>query len=155
VSPKWFGTADPPTQAARRRILINWPHILLALICSTVVTSLTDWYFFGVLFHDRYAKTPGVWRTYRDKRDEYRSIAISEAMLAVSSLVFILACSGLGLVSAKPALLAAVTVWVMIPVPLLATNAIFIPMDRLIVVSHSLGWLARLLVSALFVSWFL
>jgi len=135
--------------------LINWPHILLAFICSAVVTSLTDWYFFGVLFHGRYAKTPAVWRTYRDKSDEYRSIGMSQALLAVSSLVFILVCSGLGLVSTKSALLAAVTVWVMIPVPLIATNAIFIPMDRLIVVSHSLGWLARLLVTALFVSWFL
>jgi hypothetical protein len=142
-------------QAGRRRFLINWPHILLAFICSAVVASLTDWYFFGVLFHDRYAKTPAVWRRYRDKSDEYRSIVISQAVLAVSSLVFILVCSGLGLVSARSALLAAVTVWVMIPVPLLATNAIFIPMDRSIVVSHSLGWLARLLVTALFVWWFL
>jgi hypothetical protein len=133
----------------------NWPHILLAFICSSVVTSLSDWYFFGILFHERYAKSPAVWRKYRDKSDEYRSIAISQAMLAVSSLVFILACSGLGLVSVKSALLAAATLWLMIPVPLLATNAIFIPMDRLIVVSHSLGWLARLHVTGLFVSWFL
>jgi hypothetical protein len=108
-----------------------------------------------VLFHDRYGKTPGVWRRYRDKSDEYRSIAISQALFAVSSLVFILMCAHLGLVSGKSALLTAVTVWVMIPVPLLATNAIFIPADRLIVVSHSLGWLARLLVTALFVAWFL
>jgi len=129
--------------------------VLLAFLCSAAVTSLTDWYFFGVLFHNRYAKTPGVWRMYRDKNDEYRSIGIAQAILVVSSLVFILVCSSLGLVSAKSALLMAVTVWVMIPVPLIATNAIFIPMDRLIVVSHCLGWLARLLVTALFVSWFL
>jgi|SRR5215469_1233341 len=134
---------------------MNWPHILLAFICSAVVTSLTDWYFFGVLFHDRYGTTPGVWRTYREKSDEYRSIGIAQAILAVSLLVFILACSRLGLTSAKSALLTAGTVWAMIPVPLIATNAVFIPMDRLLVLSHSLGWLARLLVTALFVSWLL
>ena len=108
-----------------------------------------------MLFHDRYAKTPALWRTYRDKSDEYRSIGISQAILAISSLLFIIVCSGLGLVSAKSAFLTAATLWVMIPVPLLATNAIFLPMDRLIVVSHSLGWLARLLVTAAFVSWLL
>jgi hypothetical protein len=43
----------------------------------------------------------------------------------------------------------------MIPVPLLATNAVFIPMDRLITVSHALGWLARLVITAVFVSWLL
>ena len=102
-----------------------------------------------------YAKTPALWRTYRDKSDEYRSIGISQAILAISSLLFIIVCSGLGLVSAKSAFLTAATLWVMIPVPLLATNAIFLPMDRLIVVSHSLGWLARLLVTAAFVSWLL
>jgi hypothetical protein len=40
----------------------------------------------------------------------------------------------------------------MIPVPLLITNAVYIPMSRLIVVSHSLGWLARLLVTAICVA---
>ncbi len=40
----------------------------------------------------------------------------------------------------------------MIPVPLLMTNAVYIPMSRRIVVSHSLGWLARLLVTAVCVA---
>jgi len=97
----------------------------------------------------------GVSRTYRNQREEYRSTALSEAILAGSSRVFILACSHLGLVSTKRALLAAGTVWVMISVPLLATHALAIPMDRLLVASHALGGLARLLVTALCVSWFL
>jgi hypothetical protein len=35
---------------------------LLALVAATAVISLTDWLFFGVLFHDRYQRTPEVWR---------------------------------------------------------------------------------------------
>jgi|HubBroStandDraft_4_1064222.scaffolds.fasta_scaffold50603_4 hypothetical protein len=73
--------------------------------------------------------------------------------MSISSLVFILVCGRLGFVSSASTLLAAVALWVMIPVPLLATNAIFIPMDRSIVVSHSFGWLARLVITALCVSW--
>jgi hypothetical protein len=134
---------------------MNWLRILVAFIASAVVTSLSDWYFFGVLFHDRYRRTPGVWKSYRDKNDELFSIATAQAFLAVSTLVFILVCSYLGWVSAKSSLVAAVILWMMIPVPLLATNAVFIPMDRLITVSHALGWLARLVITAVFVSWVL
>ena len=130
-------------------------HLLLAFLASAILASFTDWYCFGVLFHDRYGHTPGVWKKYRDKKDEMTSIGISQAIMSISSLVFILVCSHLGLVSMPLTLLAAVVVWAMIPVPLLATNAIFIPMDRWIVVSHSLGWLARLVITALCVSWLL
>src|SRR5216684_1508436 len=55
---------------------MNWTQVLLTLVASAVVASFTDWYFFGVLFHDRYLVTPGVWRQYKDKKDEMRSIAI-------------------------------------------------------------------------------
>jgi hypothetical protein len=134
---------------------MNWLRIVVAFVASAVVTSLSDWYFFGVLFHDRYQRTPGIWRRYRDKADERLSIGAGQATLSVSSLVFILVCAYLGWVSAKSSLTAAVILWVMIPVPLLVTNAIFIPMDRLIVLSHSLGWLVRLVVTALIVAWLL
>jgi hypothetical protein len=124
------------------------PDRSLAFLASAVVASFTDWYFFGVLFHDRYRATPGVWKRYRDKKDETRSIAISELVMSITSLVFIVACAHQGWTSLPNAALAAGIAWLMLPVPLLITNAIYIPMDRLIVVNHSLGWLARLLVSA-------
>jgi hypothetical protein len=132
---------------------MNGLHIVFVFIASAILASFTDWYFFGVLFHGRYGLTPGVWKKYRDKRDEMTSIGISEGIMSISSLVFILVCGRLGFVSSASTLLAALALWVMIPVPLLMTNAIFIPMHRSIVVSHSLGWLARLVITALCVSW--
>ncbi|MGH8290933.1 MAG: hypothetical protein ACREV7_18290 [Steroidobacteraceae bacterium] len=75
--------------------------------------------------------------------------------MCVSQLVFVTVCAYLGLVTNGSCLLAALALWIMIPVPLLAPNAIFIPMDRLIVVSHSLGWLVRLLITQLCASWLL
>lgn len=134
---------------------MDWLHILIAFLASAIVASFTDWYFFGVLFHNRYGRTPGVWKRYKDRKDEMMSIAASQAIMAVSSFVFIIACAHLGLVTMTTSILAALAVWVMIPVPLLATNAIFIPMDRMIVVSHSLGWLARLIITALCATWLL
>src|SRR5262245_38479504 len=128
---------------------MNGLHILFAFLASAVAASFTDWYFFGVLFHDRYKSTLGVWKEYRNKKDEMTSIAISQVIMSISSLVFILVCAQLELLSVLSALLFAVAAWLMIPVPLLATNAVFIPMDRMIVLSHSLGWLARLAITAL------
>ena len=134
---------------------MSWLHVVLALVVAFVAASFTDWYFFGVLFHERYGRTPGVWRKYKDKKDEVTSIAISEAIMAVSLLVFILVCGYLRRTSLESALAAAAVIWVMIPLPLLATNALYIPMDRAIIASHALGWLARLCVAALCVAWLL
>ena len=134
---------------------MNWLHVLYAFVASAIIASFTDWYFFGVLFHERYLKTPGAWKKYRNKSDEITSISISELIMSVSSFVFIVACGHLGLISPTAALLAAVTIWIMIPLPLLAVNAVFMNIDRMIVVSHSLGWLTRLVITALCVAWLL
>jgi hypothetical protein len=134
---------------------MNWLHVLYAFVASAIIASFTDWYFFGVLFHERYNRTPGAWRKYRDKKDEISSILVSQVIMSVSSLIFIVACGHLGLVSLTASLVAAVTIWIMIPLPLLAVNAVFMSIDRMIVVSHSLGWLARLVITALCVTWLL
>ena len=134
---------------------MNWLHILYAFVASAIVASFTDWYFFGVLFHERYNRTPGAWRKYRDKKDEIATISISQLIMSVSSLVFIVACGHLALTPLASSLLAAGTIWVMIPLPLLAVNAAFMNIDRMIVLSHALGWLARLVITALCVTWLL
>jgi hypothetical protein len=131
---------------------MNWAQVFLAFVASAILASFTDWYFFGVLFHDRYRATPGVWRQYSDKKDEMRSIALSELFMGVSSFVFTVVCGRQGWTSLSNAAVAALVAWVMLPVPLLLTNAVYVPMSRLIVVSHSLGWLARLLVTAICVA---
>jgi hypothetical protein len=134
---------------------MTWLSIGGAFVASAVATSLSDWYFFGVLFHSRYLKTPGVWKAYRDRKDEQNSLVMAQAVLTVSTLVFILVCAHQGWVSAGTSIPAAIILWVMVPLPLIVVNAIYIPMDRWLVVSHSLGWLARLIITALLVSWFL
>ena len=53
------------------------------------------------------------------------------------------------------ALRMATTVWVIVPVPLLITNALFAKIHRAIVVSHSLGWLVKLCLAAIASAWVL
>ena len=39
---------------------MNTGRFVLTVLAATVGTSLTDWLFFGVLFHDRYLAYPEV-----------------------------------------------------------------------------------------------
>jgi hypothetical protein len=34
----------------------------LAILLSGLAVSMTDWFFFGVLFHDKYLAYPEIWR---------------------------------------------------------------------------------------------
>ena len=133
---------------------MNWLLLLMTFIASTVVGSFTDWYFFGVLFHSRYQKTPDTWKKYKDKKDEMKSIGLAQIFMSFSSLVFIYSCAKMGWTTWSTSLTTALTVWIMVPLPLLMTNAIFIPMDRFIVLGHALGWLVRLIITAACISIF-
>jgi hypothetical protein len=46
-------------------------------------------------------------------------------------------------------------VWVAASVPIIFSNIVWIKMDPLLGVSHSLGWLTRFVVTALIGSWLL
>ena len=41
---------------------MNWTHFGLAVLSAGIISSITDWFFFGVLFHNNYKINPEVWR---------------------------------------------------------------------------------------------
>ena len=128
---------------------MNWVRILEAAILASVVASFTDWYFFGILFHDRYNKNgPGFWRQYTDKKDEVRSIFIATLAQSVTCFIFIPLCGYFGVTTLLRASILAGIAWLMLPVPILFSYAIFARIDRMLILSHSLGWLARLVICA-------
>ena len=43
-----------------------WARLALAAIVAGTSVSLTDWLFFGVLFHEKYQMYPEVWRTSQE-----------------------------------------------------------------------------------------
>jgi len=49
----------------------------------------------------------------------------------------------------------AVAVWLIGPLPLILTNAAFMKLHGVFVVSYATGWLVKLLVVAVMASWFL
>jgi hypothetical protein len=61
----------------------------------------------------------------------------------------------LGVHSVTSALLLALAVWLIGPLPLILTNAAFIKLHRVFVVSYATGWLVKLVLVAVAVGWFM
>jgi Protein of unknown function (DUF1761) len=115
---------------------------VVAVVAATIVVSLSDWLFFGVLFHDRYDETPEVWRT----GSEGPRIAASTVSVLVGAIAFFVIAAGLQVRGLRPALMLALLVWLAGSLPQTFMNTLYIKYSPSIGVSHSLGWLARALI---------
>ena len=133
---------------------MNWKHFLLAILAASIASSFTDWLFAGVLFHDKYLAYPEVWRKEL-RKDDTGAITWSMILGLLTSAAFMAACIVFNIHGYRSTLEFAALVWLMVPLPLTITNALFIKLHPLIVVSHSLGWLAKLAVAALAAGWLL
>jgi hypothetical protein len=119
-------------------------RLLIALIAASIAISITDWLFFGVLFHDRYMQTPNIWR----EGPESRKIAGSMALAVIGTAGFIFLAQYLGVHGFGPAFALAVLVWIAASLPQTAKNTLYVRYSPLLGVSHAIGWLARLAITA-------
>ena len=124
-------------------------HMALAILLSGLAVSMTDWFFFGVLFHDKYLAYPEIWRGSVAGGAEGKAVAWSILLGFVTCAAFVFACAALQ----APPILFAVAVWLMAPLPIVISNALFIKLHPLTVVAHALGWLVKLLAAAAAVGW--
>ena len=129
---------------------MHWMRFALVVLGAGVVSSLTDWFFAGDWIHRRYTY-PEVWR----KGAEGRAIAVTSALPFLTCGVFAYVAVQLGLHSVSSALKFAVELWIIGPLPLILTNAAFIKLHRVFVLSYSVGWLVKLVIVALAVGLFL
>ena len=124
---------------------MDW-HIFAASIVGAILGSLADWVFAGVLFHDRYQRHPEVWRT---GGSETLRIGAAQVLSLLTAVAFVALAVMLGQVDFAGALKLAAMVWLIAPLPMLVTNALFIKIDPLVTASHAAGWLAKLLLIAI------
>jgi hypothetical protein len=129
---------------------MNWIRFAAIVVGTGIVTSLTDWFFAGDWLHKRFTY-PEIWR----KDAETRAIALTSPLPFVTCGLFTLVLAWLGLHSLATTTILALAVWLIGPLPLILTNAAFIKLHRFFVVSYSAGWLLKLMIVALAVSWFL
>ena len=132
---------------------MNWTRFALTVVSAGVMSSLTDWFFAGDWLHRRYTYAE-IWRHSGGKGEE-RAIALSSPLPFVTCAAFAYLAVRLGLHALSATVRLALAVWLIGPLPLILTNAAFIKLHRVFVVSLSIGWLAKLTISAVAVSWFL
>jgi hypothetical protein len=123
---------------------MDW-HVFAASIVGAVLGSIADWVFAGLLFHSRYQRHPEVWRT---GGSEAFRIGGAQILCLLTSVAFVMLATTLGQVDWAGTLKLAALVWLIAPLPLLVTNALFIKIDPLVTASHATGWLVKLLLIA-------
>jgi len=128
-----------------------WGRIALAVLASAFVSSLTDWLFMGDWLYKRYDRNPEIWR-YRGGQGENKAILWSSLLPFVTCAVFILVCARLHLYSYSATLKLAVAMWLIGPLPLTITNALWLKLAPPIATFYSLGWLVKLALAALAVA---
>jgi hypothetical protein len=117
---------------------------IIALIAALIAISLSDWLLFGVVFHNRYDKTPATWRTV----PESRKIAGS-MLFALIGTIFLFRLADLSAAHSFSSLCTlTVLVWLAASLPQTVTNTLYVNYDASLVVSHSIGWLARIAIAS-------
>jgi hypothetical protein len=129
-------------------------RFVLAVGASGVATAFTDWLFMGKLFHGKYLETPEIWRVKPGQSDT-RSIVASSLLGVVSCAAFIWLARWTDAMTLRSELHMAELVWVAGPLPVIFSNIVWIKMNPVLGVSHSLGWLARFAISGLIGGWLL
>lgn len=102
---------------------------------------------------DRESRASG--SSSRTPQSYRRPAAWSALLYGVTNVAIVTLCSALGLTELGDALLAAALAWAAIPIPMLASDTLFLKLDPLLLVPHGLGWLVRLLLTAAVAAWFL
>jgi hypothetical protein len=126
--------------------------IIWAIVAGTVLASLADWLFMGVLFHDRYNTHPEVWR---EGRGENQRIILAQAFAVVTAVAFVLLARKLGQTDVRGGVKLGAMIWAIGPLPLLLGNHLFIKLDPRVTGSHAAGWLAKLLLIGGVTGWLL
>ena len=134
------------------RVDVHW---LAAGLLAIVAGALTDWLFFGWWMRARRGAHPEIWRQAASRAGAGQAIGGGTLLGALPPALFVALCAAFHVIALPDTLTLALGVWLVGPVPLLLSETLAIKLDPLLLLPHGLGWLARLAVAALAVSWLL
>lgn len=122
------------------------------VVGASVLSSFTDWLFMGVLFHEKYLHAPEIWRQHPELSG-VRRVVYSEAIGVVTCAAYAYLCLALDALTLPSALTVAVLVWFAGVAVILAQMVMWVKLHPLVGLSHALGWLTRLIITALLAVW--
>jgi hypothetical protein len=121
--------------------------LVAAIAVAGTLSTLTDWLFMGVLFHDAYNRYPEVWRQ-RVREGKSRGAIIWASVLgyvmtaAVAGLCWLAHVRSVG-----EGLLVGALAWLAGPPVVIVVNNLFVKIDPKITIAHCVGYAARLLLA--------
>ncbi len=119
--------------------------VLVAVFAAGIVASFTDWYFMGVLFHDRYFRFPDTW--WPRQKSEPMPIVYSTALGFITAAAVIALCALAGVDDVASGLKVAFIAWLSGSFVQVATTQIWVRIDPWVSLAHGLGYLARFLIA--------
>ena len=128
-------------------------HWLAAGLLAVVAGAVTDWFFFGRWMRGRRGAHPEVWR--RPGGGAGQGPGAVALVAALPPALFVALCAAFHVIALPDTLSLALGVWLVGPLPLLLADTLAIKLDPLLLLPHGLGWLVRLALAALAVSWLL
>ena len=105
--------------------------------------------------HERYHTFPEIWRRPKGGPGETRAVVLSALASVLTCVGFLVLCAAYSITTLKACLAAAGLAWLAFPLPTLITNTLFIKLDPRLVIPHGLGWLVRLVLTAVIAAWLL
>ncbi|HVV64535.1 MAG TPA: hypothetical protein VHC42_03635 [Rhizomicrobium sp.] len=121
--------------------------IPVAILVAGALASLTDWYFMGVLHHDRYGAYPETWWP-RDGNDS-KPIVYSTALGFVTSASVMALCAMAGVGDVASGIKVAFLAWLAGSFVQVATTQIWVRIDAKVSIAHGFGYLARFVIAGI------
>jgi hypothetical protein len=121
--------------------------MLAAIAVTGTLSTLTDWLFMGVLFHDLYNRYPEVWWPGIREGKDRRAIIWASVLGYVMTTAVILLCVITGVHSIGGGLFVGFVAWLAGPPIVIIVNGMFIKIDPKITAAHCAGYLARMLLA--------
>jgi len=121
---------------------MNWVHLAAVAAAAAVLATYTDWLLAG----DWVQKRLGDQQIWRD-----RSILVAAASTAlpfITCVGFALLAHKLEIFGLHNSLKLGFAIWVVGPLPLIISNALFLKMSRSFAALHAASWLVKLMIVA-------
>ncbi|HWA03628.1 MAG TPA: hypothetical protein VG819_08870 [Rhizomicrobium sp.] len=121
--------------------------IVAGVLAAGIAANFTDWYFMGVLHHDRYRTHPDTW--WPRERSDTRPIVYSSALSFITAAAVVALCAMAGVDGIWSGIKVAFIAWLAGPFVQVVTTQIWVRMDWHVSVAHALGYLARFLIAGI------